>query len=222
MDDLESAMNALGQQLTGSISRSNITNKLKLAYGNCVANNGSSLDVEYFGSTISKMRMTSACAGAKAGDRIAFLSDAPLCLAVGIVGKVDDESLTWQSVYPVGAIYLSYEPTSPASLFGGSWTQITGRFLRMANDVSTGGADTHTHGLSSGFAKIGATGYASNSIGYVASATSTMGSTSAYTIQGTQLTGTRQFNHWTPLAGNSNSGSSMPAYQDLYAWRRTA
>ena len=29
------------------------------------------------------------------------------------------------NAYPVGAIYASANSTSPASLFGGSWTQIT-------------------------------------------------------------------------------------------------
>lgn len=28
-------------------------------------------------------------------------------------------------VYPVGAVYTSVDPTSPADLFGGSWEQIS-------------------------------------------------------------------------------------------------
>ena len=51
-------------------------------------------------------------------------------------------------VYPVGAIYISTASTSPASLFGGSWTQLTDRFLLGAGTTysagSTGGAATHT------------------------------------------------------------------------------
>lgn len=31
--------------------------------------------------------------------------------------------------YPVGAFYISYNSTSPASLFGGTWTQVGGVFL---------------------------------------------------------------------------------------------
>ena len=47
-------------------------------------------------------------------------------------------------IYPVGAIYISANSTSPATLFGGSWTQIGSRFL-IAADASypagtTGGA----------------------------------------------------------------------------------
>lgn len=37
----------------------------------------------------------------------------------------------------VGAIYISDSNTSPTSLFGGSWTPITGRFLLAYDDVST-------------------------------------------------------------------------------------
>lgn len=51
-------------------------------------------------------------------------------------------------VYPVGAIYISTASTSPASLFGGSWAQLTDCFLLGASTTysagSTGGAATHT------------------------------------------------------------------------------
>lgn len=33
-----------------------------------------------------------------------------------------------QVIYPIGSIYMSYTGTSPASLFGGNWTAISGRF----------------------------------------------------------------------------------------------
>jgi microcystin-dependent protein len=67
------------------------------------------------------------------------------------------------AVYPVGAIYLSTVNTSPATLFGGTWTQIKDRFLLSAGDTynvgNTGGSATknigvnnlpgHSHGLNS-------------------------------------------------------------------------
>lgn len=49
-----------------------------------------------------------------------------------------------QVIYPVGAIYASANSTSPASLFGGSWTQITNAALRGATNVGYTGSDTHT------------------------------------------------------------------------------
>lgn len=50
--------------------------------------------------------------------------------------------------YPIGAIYQSTSNTSPSSLFGGTWTEITDRFLLAAGTTyaaaSTGGAATVT------------------------------------------------------------------------------
>ena len=48
-----------------------------------------------------------------------------------------------QVIYPVGAIYASANSTSPASLLGGSWTQITNAALRGATSVGYTGSDTH-------------------------------------------------------------------------------
>lgn len=51
-------------------------------------------------------------------------------------------------VYPVGSIYMSVNSTSPATLFGGTWTQIKDTFLLAAGTnhaaASTGGAETVT------------------------------------------------------------------------------
>lgn len=44
------------------------------------------------------------------------------------------------ATYPVGAIYLSTAATSPASLFGGTWTRIVDRFLVGAGQGYTVGA----------------------------------------------------------------------------------
>ena len=58
----------------------------------------------------------------------------------------------WETVYPVGAIYISASSTSPASLFGGTWTQIKEKFLLSAGEThtagSTGGAFTKTISVS--------------------------------------------------------------------------
>lgn len=116
--------------------------------------------------------------------------------------------------YPVGAVYISYVSTSPASLFGGTWTQITGRFLRMANDVSTGGADTHTltvaqmpshqHGNSSNWKWECSAGF--NTGGYNIPTAS----------KGNAVTSGASY-----YTGGGGAHNNMPAYQDLYAWRRT-
>ena len=45
-------------------------------------------------------------------------------------------------LYPVGSIYMSTENTSPASMFGGTWEQILGKFLLSSDDVLTNGIIT--------------------------------------------------------------------------------
>lgn len=51
-------------------------------------------------------------------------------------------------IYPVGSIYMSTASTSPATLFGGTWTQLQGRFLvGVGSDYDvgdTGGEAEHT------------------------------------------------------------------------------
>ena len=49
------------------------------------------------------------------------------------------------ALYPVGAVYISVNSTSPASLFGGEWTQINGRFL-----LGTGAPENNDDGTSPG------------------------------------------------------------------------
>lgn len=53
---------------------------------------------------------------------------------------------TWVDIlHPVGSFYISQQSTSPASLFGGTWVQVTNAVLRGATST-TGytGSDTHT------------------------------------------------------------------------------
>ena len=60
----------------------------------------------------------------------------------------DNTTLTKLSFYPVGAIYQSTGSTSPASLFGGDWERIQGRFLLGTSSsysvTATGGEERHT------------------------------------------------------------------------------
>lgn len=56
------------------------------------------------------------------------------------------------AIYPVGAVYISLSAASPASLFGGAWEQLQGRFLLGQSGTypagSTGGEARHTLTLS--------------------------------------------------------------------------
>ena len=95
--------------------------------------------------------LTAGDVGARPEDWTPTASDVG-ALAVGgkavNAGKLDGK--TWaqalDAIYPVGAVYLSAEPDSPASLFGGTWERIMDRFLLGAGDAyaagSTGGEET--------------------------------------------------------------------------------
>ena len=50
-----------------------------------------------------------------------------------------------QVVYPVGAFYFSNLATSPSSIIGGTWTQITDATIRGASGaMGYTGSDSHT------------------------------------------------------------------------------
>ena len=68
---------------------------------------------------------------------------------VKIAGSLTVNSKTLLDLlHPVGSIYQSTVSTSPATLFGGTWEQLSGRFLIAANSTytagSTGGEANHT------------------------------------------------------------------------------
>lgn len=122
--------------------------------------------------------------------------------------------------YPVGALYVSFSATSPASLFGGTWAQITGRFLRAASGTGTGGSDTCT--LTSGQMPNHHHGVISERDG------DWMGLWQSNVSEGglwwVVSNGTPGANRGlkTTSVGGGGSHNNMPAYQDVYVWRRTA
>lgn len=119
-------------------------------------------------------------------------------------------------VYPVGSVYISHNSTSPASIMGGKWTQITGKFIRAANDVNTGGSDTvtlsaaqcalvsHSHWVK--FRNSAGSGYAAF----------------ADPISVASVKEVANYTASTKLETATSSHTNMPAYQDLYVWYRTA
>lgn len=120
-------------------------------------------------------------------------------------------------VYPVGSIYMSINNVSPATLFGGEWVQIEGRFLLGASDVykanTTGGEATHAltigempghrHGIS--YPNLGGE-YGDADISYPAGA-------------GTKKTWLAEMCK-TEGAGSSAAHNNMPPYLVVYMWRR--
>lgn len=163
---------------------------------------------------------TSSCTNIAKGNTAIVEVDHHQAICIGVLNEAMP---TWKEVYPVGAVYISYVSTSPASLFGGSWTQITGRFLRAANDVSTGGSDSKSHNH---WETIGNYDTESN-------ATIAVGAKNNPWVKQTD---TRVETYWCkvftvgslaygPCRQNATYSTSIdvrPAYQDLYVWRRTA
>lgn len=113
--------------------------------------------------------------------------------------------------YPVGAIYLSYVDTSPASIFGGSWTQIQNRFLVGVGSSyaagATGGEATHkltVDELPSHSHNYSYPGYEAGGGWYGANGTA----------KGNMVA--------TTAAGGGAAHENRPPYLAVYMWRRTA
>lgn len=118
--------------------------------------------------------------------------------------------------YPVGSIYLSTVSTSPASIYGGTWSQIKDVFLLAAGDTysagSTGGsADAvvveHTHrgnGVNEDTPVSGGD--------FIAMGRRCTDTTSG-NVELKELLGT---------TGESGTGKNMPPYLAVYAWKRIA
>ena len=121
----------------------------------------------------------------------------------------------WESdalaAWPVGSIYLAYNPTAPGTLFGGTWTRIQNTFLWAVDangDVGvTGGEKTvtlteaqmpkHDHGGT--YTNAGA----ARTHAWLASGGSAMG-------------------YDTVEAGGGQAHNNMPPYIQVSVWRRTA
>ena len=145
------------------------------------------------------------------------------------------DSSSWNTylnlIYPVGSVYISYTSTSPSTRFGGTWVAITGKFPYFNAGVGTGGSNTHTHSLTNGFAKFFMGSEIENQFSFL-----NLIKTGSWSGSGRLLNLIGGQDDWwrtqdgnisthttgTGLGGNSNSASTMPAYQTFYAWRRTA
>lgn len=122
------------------------------------------------------------------------------------------ETTSALDVYPVGSVYISYNSTSPAELFGGTWTSMTGVFPYFNAGTATGGSNTHT---------LTTTQMPSHAhTVYGTRASTNTGTSNVYVENWTTMANDR--NTTTSYSGGSGSHNNMPAYQSFYAWRRTA
>lgn len=122
-------------------------------------------------------------------------------------------------IYPVGSIYMSVNSTSPASLFGGTWTQLEDRFLLGAGSTytngSTGGSSTVTLTTANLPSHSHAQYVASNTGGTLAANCDYVSYTSNSAKRVSQ-------NIATGATGNGTAFSIMPPYLVVYMWKRTA
>lgn len=117
--------------------------------------------------------------------------------------------------YPVNSIYISYSHTSPAELFGGTWTRIEDRFLWGCKSTesigATSGESAHTLAVdeipSHSHPFISTNEYSSTSGGWNAPAWGPGSKTTA------AITG---------FTGGGAAHNNMPPYIQVSIWRRIA
>ena len=120
-------------------------------------------------------------------------------------------------IYPVGSIYLSTGNTSPATLFGGTWTQIEDCFLLAAGQTysagSTGGEAAHTLTVNElpehqhSLLNTDSGGSYGDFTTYGVEESSNLGDTG---------------NVRTSNVGGGQAHNNMPPYLAVYVWQRTA
>lgn len=130
-------------------------------------------------------------------------------------------------VYPVGSVYFSTINTSPASVIGGTWSQLTGGMLGLA-----GSAGVATAGSDGGSRKISVDQMPSHNHAFGRQSVSdhevgiNLGwytSNAAGGSQWTMLTGADGTELYRPYIGNTGGGQDyIPAHTAVYAWKRTA
>lgn len=131
-------------------------------------------------------------------------------------------------IFPVNSVYISYSHTSPAELFGGTWTRITNAFLWATTSGGTigqtGGAQTHTLTTAELPSHTHQLQYSTN--GGSSYATAYMGRDGNYSDA--QYLGTsanvNAFASYQVRVGPTGSGSphnNMPPYTQVSVWRRT-
>lgn len=130
----------------------------------------------------------------------------------------------WETIYPIGSIYISTSATfNPNTVWGGTWTKTAnGRCLIGANDTyplgSTGGYEKHTHYSGNLYSKIGPYGDK-----LTLNITQTGAWQSDWSFQCTKATQEHlQNNYATRVNGTTDESSNMQPYLAVYIWERTA
>ena len=142
--------------------------------------------------------------------------------------------------YPVGAIYMSVNSTSPATLFGGTWEQIKDRFLLAAG--STYGAGSANGQASVSYTPAGTVESHKLTVSEIPAhyhqiryQNSSGSSGAGYAWGGSKMSWSAATESSTGMKGAGGGGShshgftgtkatiaTMPPYLTVYVWKRTA
>lgn len=113
-NELAIAMRDAGTELAETFAYRDSSGS-RTRYGTVTANNGATLDVELAGGSVSGVPMTTACVGARAGDRVLLTVDGPLITATGILATADNGP--YVTLYDT--VNASVRPgTAPATIKG--------------------------------------------------------------------------------------------------------
>ena len=135
--------------------------------------------------------------------------------------------------YRIGDVHISFDPTSPASLYGGVWERLKDRFLLGAGDTytagDTGGSATHTltvDEMPSHTHEVWGWKRAAKKDSSAAATVANNGDGAAVAYnryESDQMTGTAG-GCTSPVVerGGGQAHSIMPPYLTVYMWRRTA
>lgn len=132
---------------------------------------------------------------------------------LSVNGKTGEIVLTADDVgYPVGAVYISAKPDSPASLFGGTWERLKDRFLLGAGDTyaagTVGGEATH---------KLTASEIPAHTHNVLVGTTGTSGDQCVAITNSTNRSYVA-----TTSVGSGAAHNNMPPYKVYYMWERVA
>lgn len=159
-----------------------------------------------------------------AGDYV-YIKTIGTDLNTGVISQKFGETGVLRA-YPVGSIYMSVNSTSPATLFGGTWTRIQNRFLLAAGSSyaanTTGGEATH---------KLTVSEIPSHNHSERFCWSSTPAAKNTLAVNGTTLTATNSVSGVAGIdrgdsfgnySGGSSAHNNMPPYLAVYVWKRTA
>lgn len=146
----------------------------------------------------------------------------------------------WETIYPVGSIYISTSDISPQELFGGEWDKIQDRFLLAEGTHEageTGGEENHVltieempehdhrpqnydeAGSNSGYSRQFTTNLHTDSDS-VSLQRVTASSYSGQYVMAAKAQGDIEGTDYTSKEGGGQEHNNMPPYLSVYMWKR--